>query len=243
MIRSSAVLVSLALCVGFFPARSQAYLRGARYSDRAVEGGGGGRFFTGSPGDGYTCAVCHDGNPEGGPPPIVGVPDGVYTPGQQYALELQLDPGADKVAAVFEITDIEGNGAGLLQVVGADALTPCIGADEPPVRVASAPRERSVAVADACDVPAINLTWTAPAGDAPSVWLNAVVVTGNGSADVAGDTVYPLRRLLRPAVDGLPETVTGGTCSAKGSTRGGSALLPVALLWVLQRRTRRTLKF
>lgn len=54
MIAARALLLILAL-----PAASHAFSDASLYEVPAIEGGGGGRLFTGSRVDGYACSVCH----------------------------------------------------------------------------------------------------------------------------------------------------------------------------------------
>ena len=76
------------------------------------QGGGGGRWFTGSIRDGYTCAVCH----QGGVPPLVqftGEPAGdIYAPGQMYTFDFVWPAEQSTLAAAIEFYDQSGNGAG-----------------------------------------------------------------------------------------------------------------------------------
>jgi hypothetical protein len=57
------------------------------YFDSADNGGGGGRWFTGSPAEGYDCSVCHEGQP---PQPLYvsGLPDKGYVAGASYDVRL-----------------------------------------------------------------------------------------------------------------------------------------------------------
>ena len=55
-----------------------------------VWGGGGGRFFTGSPADGYDCSVCHTSNPTYSFPLYqTGLPVDGYVTGTEYKIKLQ----------------------------------------------------------------------------------------------------------------------------------------------------------
>jgi MYXO-CTERM domain-containing protein len=57
------------------------------YFDDPAKGGGGGRWFTGSPAEGYGCSVCHTGF---GPEPLYvdGLPTTGYLPGTTYDIRL-----------------------------------------------------------------------------------------------------------------------------------------------------------
>jgi hypothetical protein len=49
--------IALALIAAAPPA-AHAYSELERFGEPAVDGGGGGRYFTGAPTDGYSCHVC-----------------------------------------------------------------------------------------------------------------------------------------------------------------------------------------
>ena len=77
----------LILCALAGPAA--AFSDPALFSAPVREGGGGGRQFTGAPGDGHSCSVCHTG----GETPIVdlsGLPQR-YVPGTRYQVTLRWD--------------------------------------------------------------------------------------------------------------------------------------------------------
>lgn len=57
------------------------------YGEPAATGGGAGRYFTGSPADGYGCAACHTG-PGSLPVRVTGIPAEGYVPGREYAVHL-----------------------------------------------------------------------------------------------------------------------------------------------------------
>jgi hypothetical protein len=89
------------------PPRAQAYLDGRTFEDDAVNGGGGGRLFTGAPGDGYDCSVCH----RGGAPlalTVEGIPSEGWEPGRTYVLAIPFPEGARNVGAVIEVADERG---------------------------------------------------------------------------------------------------------------------------------------
>ena len=57
--------------------------------DPASRGFGAGRYFTGSPADGYSCEVCHSSTPVYGfPLAHKGLPLDGYVPGEQYKIEI-----------------------------------------------------------------------------------------------------------------------------------------------------------
>lgn len=54
------MLVALGMATLSHPSTTHAYSTPAAFSALAPTGGGGGRYFTGSPAEGYGCAVCHE---------------------------------------------------------------------------------------------------------------------------------------------------------------------------------------
>lgn len=115
------------------PTSVSAFTEPRTYSASPDEGGGGGRWFTGSPAEGYSCAVCHTGP---GPEPleIEGLPMDGYVPGQSYdvrigwpdfaarADELRDEGKEPRMSLVAELVTETGEGSGVLEVVaGADA--------------------------------------------------------------------------------------------------------------------------
>jgi hypothetical protein len=109
-----------------------AFSEPSSYSDDAMKGGGGGRWFTGSPADGYGCDVCHTGNASQPNYPLyaAGFPEGGYVPGQTYELQLRWPEfaaqdlavrammGADptSMGVVAEFVSESGIGSGVLEV-------------------------------------------------------------------------------------------------------------------------------
>ncbi|HYJ08118.1 MAG TPA: DUF2271 domain-containing protein [Polyangiaceae bacterium] len=75
----------LALGVGL--PRARAFSEPKLYGDLPAEGGGGGRYFTGSPADGYGCGSCHTGQGSF-PIAITGLPVDGYVPGKPYVVRV-----------------------------------------------------------------------------------------------------------------------------------------------------------
>jgi hypothetical protein len=67
----------LALVAG--ASRAHAYSTPDAYSESPIAGGGGGRWFSGSPADGFGCSVCHNGAPRPFPMYVTGLPLNGYT--------------------------------------------------------------------------------------------------------------------------------------------------------------------
>jgi hypothetical protein len=75
------------LCALRSPARTGAFSEPQIYADEAATGGGGGRWFTGSPAEGYDCSVCHTGQVRY-PVYHTGLPLDGWVPGTGYTIKL-----------------------------------------------------------------------------------------------------------------------------------------------------------
>lgn len=130
------------LCAGalgvvsvFVPSTARAFTEPRTYYDAPQNGGGGGRFFTGSPAEGYGCSACHTGPAKTWPLEISGLPENGYVPGASYALRLRFDEFAAhaeslradgeqaSMGLVAELVSETGEGAGKLD------LSPAMDAD------------------------------------------------------------------------------------------------------------------
>ncbi len=135
--RQMALAVSFAGFGAGLPASARAFSEPRSYYDSASEGGGGGRWFTGSPAEGYGCSACHTGGP---PEPlhIEGLPGDGYVPGASYDLRIAWPefaaraqilaqtpgvPGAS-MGLVAEFVTETGLGAGTIEIAAATAATP-----------------------------------------------------------------------------------------------------------------------
>ena len=75
------------LAGGLGLSRASAFSEPRIYGESADKGGGAGRYFTGSPADGYGCSACHTG--QGSLPlRVTGVPVDGYVPGRSYVVHL-----------------------------------------------------------------------------------------------------------------------------------------------------------
>lgn len=97
------------------PAEAFSYVGG--FATGAEMGGGGGRYFTGSPRDGFTCGVCHQSE-RFFDIELQGFPEKIK-PGQTYDLRFTWEGEATRVHFNAEIVNAKGVSAGEL-VVGAD---------------------------------------------------------------------------------------------------------------------------
>jgi len=122
------------------PAR--AYSSPDAYADRPSAGGGGGRWFTGSPAEGHGCSVCHEGDdaPRHYPLYVSGLPLEGYDLGtiqevvlswpefEQRWREIRPDPtipsvpeATPAVGLVAEFVAESGKGAGTIEIDSANA--------------------------------------------------------------------------------------------------------------------------
>jgi hypothetical protein len=122
----------LSLVTVLHASTAYAFTEPRTYYDAASNGGGGNRFFTGSPAEGYGCAVCHTGPGRAWPLEINGLPEGGYEPGETYELVLRFDELSDHireqreegevpaaVGLVAELVAENGIGTGKLEVTPA----------------------------------------------------------------------------------------------------------------------------
>lgn len=218
----------------------QAFSEPTLYTEQPVNGGGGGRFFTGSSLDAYSCAVCH----RGGAAPVVeisGFPDR-YEPGESYAIVVRWTKPSAMHSLNLEIIDRDGRGAGRLALPAAEDLADddrCVLAEDEALRSVQASYlmpygGRTVVGVRNCGARSLHFTFTAPDDD--KIALTAAVVRADASQDPNGDGVLELRQIARRV--GAPEDgPMVGSCAVGPQADGLSALLlAVMVVW---RRARR----
>lgn len=221
-------IVGLAL----WPAAAWGYSAPGLYAGpAAADGGGGGRYFTGSKNDGYACSVCH----VGGEPPRVtfdGVPIGAYEPGAVYTFDLRVDPGGlTRVALTGEVVDGDGAGMGRLAIAPKDLLTDeerCAGGGHGGA-LFEAENGRHIAALRDCTATRLRVQWTAPeAGRGPAfVHVAAVAADGEGTPEDDG--------VVRIAREVAELGAEGGGCRAAGGSLNWAMLVPL-LGWRRWRR-------
>lgn len=248
------------------PGAARAYSSFADYARPIVEGGGGGKFFTGTPADGYTCDVCHSG--AAAPKlDVIGLPSAGYVPGQTYQISFQWPPGPEAiphVALMVELTDLAGTSAGTTSLVPyaewtdsekcaqdafpaadicrAGAEPGCCRDLEPTRDACSFPNERSMFWMLECGARAARFNWTAPAQPV-DVWFSASLLASNTNNDAAGDGVTLMRYRLHPAAGSNIRDGALGHCQvqvlrAQRSTLSLTVLLAVCIA-ALARAARR----
>jgi MYXO-CTERM domain-containing protein len=203
--------------------------------DTTPIGGGGGRHFTGSINDGFTCAVCHRG---GDPDPveITGLPLDGYVPGGAYEIEI-LMPNAPRSSLGLELTDMNGNGVGSLSLPATpEAPELCTDTGEAATSRFTLPNDRTVISMDACGAQRVRAVWTAPEQPPGAIWFHTVVVTGDGNVDTEGDGVEEIARVIPIAGASAEAARVGSTCSAGGSPPAHLWWIALALLGLVRRR-------
>jgi len=129
MLRGSLIAIALLYASVVYASTAHAFTEPRTYYDSPGAGGGGNRFFTGSPAEGYGCAVCHTGPGRRWPLEISGVPQAGYEPGETYELVLRFEELSDyakerredgkvppAVGLVAELVAESGIGTGKLEV-------------------------------------------------------------------------------------------------------------------------------
>jgi hypothetical protein len=129
-LRGSLRSALVALVVLGSAGQARAYTEPRSYLAPAQEGGGGGRFFTGSPAEGYACSVCHV-SAERERVELRGLPEAGYVPGVTYELRLawpeyarradqlrERGEGPPSMSLVTELVAESGEGAGVIEISG-----------------------------------------------------------------------------------------------------------------------------
>jgi len=212
-----------------------AYSTPALYtSDPWRTGGAGGRSFTGSPADGYTCNACHLG--ETRQRALRGGPVGGYEPGATYDLEIAW-PG-EQVGLTVEATDLQGIALGRLVSPPLDLLEEdelCLGG-APAAEVLELVDGRTPLGVSECGATRLRLQWTAPTEPVEgSIFLSMVLADGDGTP--AGDATSVIEVPLTPrGADGQCSLAADG--GAKDRDHVWSALVLFFLVGVALRRRR-----
>jgi len=204
------------------------------FAEPVHTGGGGGRFFTGSPRDGFGCEVCH----QGADAPVIdvqGLGDG-YEPGLTFTLQMTWPQEARDIGLIGEVVDANGDTVGTLATPPDDLIEDverCAGGNLA-VRVVDAEDDRQLFGVPACGASALRVQWTAPDEDVGPVWFHVGAVGSDASDDAEGDGVWMwARELTSPA--GPIETEG---CHVGAPTRGaGWCMLLLVALFARRRRT------
>ena len=229
------------------PTVAFAFSSSDRFSVNASDGGGGGRYYTGSLADGYDCSVCH-GRQREADWQLTGLPDRAYVPGQVYDIEITWPAPAPSSAVALEWVDTSGFGAGETALFANDMLESidrCQGSGSS-ARVAargySEPNNRNVIGMDACGATRLRFRWTAPPAMTGPVWFHAVTVQGDSSGTPAGDAFGRRAEVIQASNPDVP-VVTATGCSLggpHGSRAQGFALAFLLSLFFAPRGRRRS---
>lgn len=250
--RSQAVTRACLICalaLGMVAPRvARAFSDPAAFADEPEKGGGGGRFFTGSPHDGYTCGVCHRG---GNSPDllILGLPVAGYRLGTSYEVTIEWPNDMQRnVALEAELTDRSGVRAGTLRLPPQDELLPSelclpVGAGVGAGMLNEAGTRTVVSLPD-CGAQRLRLLWTAPAQDVGPVWLTGSLVSSNAQGDVKGDGVTDFARVLpsHAAPDPIATRISAGGigagCSTTRPARTDTWMPTIAVVFLIWKRRR-----
>jgi hypothetical protein len=226
-----AVPIAMAWALVSEPSRARAFSDPHSYELEVAAGGGGGRWFTGTPADGYGCDVCHDA--VGSVPiEITGLPlDEGYSAAQSYEIGVRWPLDLEHLALVLEVVDDAGMRAGTLALPRFDASLPeehCSeeGAEATPAsELIESGRGRQFATVIDCGSRALRMLWTAPATSTGRVWLSGGLVASDDDASVKGDVAVLVHRPVAPvgtSVGTIPLTDSG--CSVRGVMDRGDRL-------------------
>lgn len=242
---AAALMFLAALAQALSPAVALAYSAGTRFDEPAADavtdtwGGGGGRRFTGSPADGFTCAVCHTdaSNAEWA---MLGVPEDGWTPRAEVVLDIVWPETLRQAAVALELVHGDGTPAGTVALLDDAELSErerCTGSGVG-AHVAWPARDgRTVIASDACGASRLRVRWTAPASGSGPVWLHATTVQGNGSGDATGDAFAAVAFAMQQA--GAPpaeRSVTDAGCGVTSARGGPWPLLLVGAALLCRRR-------
>lgn len=227
------------------PARAAAYAEPSSFGQSVMLGGGGEKFFTGSPAEGYTCQVCHAGA-TGSAISVLGFPVEGYLPGQTYPITIDWSDDLPAVGLNLEVTDAAGNRFGDLAAMDPAALSPddlCSGGNGvSATEVFDLSNGRRVLTVAKCGQHQTTFQWRAPTQPGQG-WLSGSVVVANRKKDVLGDGVTNISRVF--GVQGGPAPQAAdfvGSCSVvrpQSQSVPPSCVLLVLVVSGLRRRPRR----
>ena len=229
--------LAAALVLGGVPS-AHAFTTMASFNKAAIEGGGGGRHFTGSPRDGQDCSVCHRGGTE--PTVMVtGLPEEGFDVERSYTFDFRW--AGDFLGAILvEVVDGEGRGAGTMAALAPGELSPeetCAAGGGGIVVALN--DQRQVIGTDACGLSRLRARWTAPNTGIEQINVYASFVAGNRSADPRGDGVILLKRAFPIRGGSARGPQVGSGCQAAPSSGQGAPWAALGFLstaLVLRRR-------
>ncbi|HEX6244133.1 MAG TPA: hypothetical protein VFZ61_24625 [Polyangiales bacterium] len=189
-----------------FAGGARAYSDIERFTTAPGLGGGGGRYFTGSPVDGYACSVCHTGGAEP-KVQVLGLPEDGYAPGKIYQVEVVWDNPEIPLGLQLEMVGRDGRAAGQLLLVDERQIDEgqlCTTGDRLPADYELRAEGRKVLGVQACGARHMRFRFAPP--DTPDVSFSMSAVTSDKSGSVDGDGAFALRKILRRAGEPAPKT-------------------------------------
>lgn len=228
--------VLLALCVSV-PGAAKAFSDPELFAQPAERGGGGGRFFTGSPADGQACSVCHRGGVE----PVLGVAGlpAEFEVGTSYdvtvrwahpeiAHGLQLELLTDtSESPLVELPALESLSTGARCESSAEG--------DPAVYLTAIDKRRIVGVRD-CGASELSFRFVAPS--ARRIAFSASVVRSDSSGTAEGDGALDLRHVIYAR----GQAPAAGGCAVASARRGSDLFSVLVVLIVLSAARRRRSK-
>lgn len=228
-------LISAALVL-LWPSQLRAFSDPELFAEAPQSGGGGGRQFTGSPRDGYSCAVCHR---DGVVPEIEisGLPD-AFEPARLYEVTLRWDGTLASHALQLELLTEAGEHPEV-EIEPPEVLTElgrCDGDPEgdPANYAVDVEGRRVVGIRD-CGASRVSFQFAAP--DAAKLYFAASIVRTDSSGTAEGDGVLDLRRVLKRRGDARAGDGCELTAGRDGSGWCAGLLFGTLALFV-QRRSR-----
>lgn len=215
------------------------------FSISTIAAGGGGRYFTGSPSDGYTCKACHEGG-ESPKVEVLGLPLAGYKPGARYEVVIRWAEEFEKLSLALELTDAEGAAAGRIR------LPPEAEIEDPefcdPVEdqilagvITETKAGRQIVGMPDCGAKRLRFLWTAPAQDVGPVWFSGSAVFSDGEGDPYHDGVTDFGRIIGTPTVASSTTAQcsvahAGAYSASSSRSALACIAGVALCLSARRR-------
>jgi hypothetical protein len=206
-----------ALLLGLGASHARAFSDPTFFGESTLRAGGDGRYFTGSPADGYTCKVCHDGGTEA-PLHVTGLPLEAYRLGASYEIVVDWPDSFEKFSLALELTDARGQPAGSVRLPPQSELQTaelCEPAGDltPAASLAMTKSGRNIVQMPDCGAKRVRLLWTAPARDVGLVWFAGSAVASNGEGDTHGDGVTDFGRALASPSSPALATLKSGQCN------------------------------
>ncbi|MBI2896515.1 MAG: hypothetical protein HYY06_23355 [Deltaproteobacteria bacterium] len=223
------ICVAMLAVVTGVPGAARAFRDQSLFGEEGVRGGGGGSFYTGSPGSrGYDCSICHVEAPGRArlrvavdPPALAQT--GSWEAGTSYRITVRLE-GATGVQSAFAA-----------EIVGTDGAPR--GELEPFDATVSRPAGTGAVFGNGSSQAAWTFDWIAPPAGSGSVTLYLAAVDGDGAAgsgsDLYRDDVAVASLALSEAGSSGPNVRPTATFEASGCRTAGGSGASFAPVWLL----------